>query len=109
MSNGFIYVVDAHFLDKIEEEKNPRPKCLWSNCENQEILNFVGRFLYQKCPNYYYIFILYTLCIYSLELNAFIDLIITSVSISATSCILTQDCLFHQYFHKIIFISSDRV
>jgi hypothetical protein len=30
MSNGFIYVVDAHFIDKIEEEKNPGPKCLWS-------------------------------------------------------------------------------
>jgi len=29
MSNGFIYVVDAHFIDKIEEENNPRPKCLW--------------------------------------------------------------------------------
>ena len=28
MSNGFIYVVDAHFIDKIEE-KNPGPKCLW--------------------------------------------------------------------------------
>ena len=22
MSNGFIYVVDAHFIDKIEEEEN---------------------------------------------------------------------------------------
>jgi hypothetical protein len=29
MSNGFIYVVDAHFIDKIEEEENPGPKCLW--------------------------------------------------------------------------------
>ena len=28
MSNGFIYVVDAHFIDKIEEQKNPEPKCL---------------------------------------------------------------------------------
>jgi hypothetical protein len=30
MSNRFIYVVDAHFIDKIEEEKNPGPKCLHS-------------------------------------------------------------------------------
>ena len=30
MSNGFIYVVDTHFIDKIEK-KNPGPKCL---CEN---------------------------------------------------------------------------
>jgi hypothetical protein len=29
MSNGFIYVVDAHFIDKIEEEKKHGPKCLW--------------------------------------------------------------------------------
>jgi len=29
MPNGFIYVVDAHFVDKIEE-KYPGPKCLWS-------------------------------------------------------------------------------
>ena len=28
MSNGFIYVVDAHFIDKIEENKYPGPKCL---------------------------------------------------------------------------------
>jgi hypothetical protein len=28
MSNGLIYVVDAHFIDKIGE-KNPGPKCLW--------------------------------------------------------------------------------
>jgi hypothetical protein len=28
MSNGFIYVVDAHFIDKIEK-KYPGPKCLW--------------------------------------------------------------------------------
>jgi hypothetical protein len=26
MSNGFIYVVDAHFIDKIEENKCPGPK-----------------------------------------------------------------------------------
>ena len=30
MSNGFIYVVDAHFIDKIEENKYPGPKCLWA-------------------------------------------------------------------------------
>ena len=32
MSNGFIYVVDAHFIDKIqiEENKYPGPKCLCS-------------------------------------------------------------------------------
>jgi hypothetical protein len=29
MSNGFIYVVDAHFIDKIEENKYPGTKCLW--------------------------------------------------------------------------------
>jgi hypothetical protein len=29
MSNWFIYVVDAHFIDKIEK-KNPVPKCLWT-------------------------------------------------------------------------------
>jgi len=29
MSNGFIYVVDAHFIDKIEENKYPGSKCLW--------------------------------------------------------------------------------
>jgi hypothetical protein len=28
MSNGFIYVVDANFIDKIEENKYPGPKCL---------------------------------------------------------------------------------
>ena len=28
MSNGLIYVVDAHFIDKIEE-KHPGLKCLW--------------------------------------------------------------------------------
>ena len=28
MSNGFIYVVDAHFIEKIEEIKYPGPKCL---------------------------------------------------------------------------------
>jgi hypothetical protein len=28
MSNGFIYVVDAHFIDKIEEEENPGPMFL---------------------------------------------------------------------------------
>jgi hypothetical protein len=28
MSNGFIYVVVAHFIDKIEKEKNSGPKCL---------------------------------------------------------------------------------
>jgi hypothetical protein len=28
MSNGFIYVVDAHFIDKIEENKCPGLKCL---------------------------------------------------------------------------------
>jgi hypothetical protein len=32
MSNGFIYVVDAHFIDKIEENKYPGPKCLWYIC-----------------------------------------------------------------------------
>jgi len=30
MSNGFIYVVDAHFIDKIEKKKYPEPKCLCS-------------------------------------------------------------------------------
>jgi hypothetical protein len=35
MSNGFIYVVDAHFIDKIEEEKNPGLKCLWNICVMQ--------------------------------------------------------------------------
>ena len=30
MLNGFIYVVYAHFIDKIEKEKKyPGPKCLW--------------------------------------------------------------------------------
>jgi hypothetical protein len=30
MSNGFICVVDAHFIDKIgKRKKNPGPKCLW--------------------------------------------------------------------------------
>ena len=30
MSNGFIYVVDAHFIDKIEKKKKKKsePKCL---------------------------------------------------------------------------------
>jgi hypothetical protein len=28
MSNGFIYVVEAHFIDKNERKKNPGPKCL---------------------------------------------------------------------------------
>jgi hypothetical protein len=31
MSNGFIYVVDAHVIDKIEENKYPGPKCLWGS------------------------------------------------------------------------------
>jgi len=34
MSNGFIYVVDAHFIDKIEK-KYPGPKCLCSNIAHQ--------------------------------------------------------------------------
>ena len=36
MSNGFIYVVDAHFIDKIEKKrkKNPGPKCLWFYVDN---------------------------------------------------------------------------
>jgi hypothetical protein len=29
MSNGFIYDVDDHFIDKIEENKYPGTKCLW--------------------------------------------------------------------------------
>jgi len=29
MSNGFMHVVDAHFIDKIEKKKYPGPKCLW--------------------------------------------------------------------------------
>jgi hypothetical protein len=34
MSNGFIYVVDAHFIDKIEKrKKDPGPKCLWMSGE----------------------------------------------------------------------------
>jgi hypothetical protein len=32
MSNGFIYVVDAHFIDKIEENKYPGPKSPASAC-----------------------------------------------------------------------------
>ena len=36
MSNGFIYVVDAHFIDKIEENKYPGPKCLWSTREKRK-------------------------------------------------------------------------
>ena len=28
MSNGFIYVVNAHVINKIEENKYPEPKCL---------------------------------------------------------------------------------
>jgi hypothetical protein len=31
LSNGFIYVVDAHFIDKIETQY-PGPKCLWYLC-----------------------------------------------------------------------------
>ena len=31
LSNGFIYVVDAYFIDKIEEDKYPGPKCLCSH------------------------------------------------------------------------------
>jgi hypothetical protein len=30
MLNGFIYVVDAYFIDKIEKKKNPGPKCLFA-------------------------------------------------------------------------------
>ena len=36
MSNGFIYVVDAHFIDKIEENKYPGPKCLLINVINYQ-------------------------------------------------------------------------
>ena len=36
MSNGFIYVVDAHFIDKIEENKYPGPKCL---CVRKETIH----------------------------------------------------------------------
>jgi hypothetical protein len=32
MSNGFIYVVDAYFIDKIEEYKYPGPMCQWNKC-----------------------------------------------------------------------------
>jgi hypothetical protein len=46
MSNGFIYVVDAHFIDKIEENKYPGPKCrrtdaVFSICERQEVNIYV--------------------------------------------------------------------
>jgi hypothetical protein len=34
ISNGIIYVVDAHFIDKIEENKYPGPKCLWFKYNN---------------------------------------------------------------------------
>jgi hypothetical protein len=27
--SGYAYAVDAHFIDKIEENKYPGPKCLW--------------------------------------------------------------------------------
>jgi hypothetical protein len=40
MSSGFIYVVDAHFIDKIEENKYPGPKCLCNLVE--------GNILYRK-------------------------------------------------------------
>jgi hypothetical protein len=42
MSNGFIYVVDAHFIDTIEEKKYPGPKCLWAKC--QKLLSYAKRF-----------------------------------------------------------------
>jgi hypothetical protein len=39
MSNGFIYVVDAHFNDKIEEKKKyPGPKCLYSKLIKVKVL-----------------------------------------------------------------------
>jgi hypothetical protein len=28
-----IYVIDAHFIDNIEENKYPGPKCLWLEME----------------------------------------------------------------------------
>ena len=36
MSNGFIYVVDAHFIDKIEDKKILDPSaCAWTNTQHQ--------------------------------------------------------------------------
>jgi hypothetical protein len=40
MSNGFIYVVDAHFIDKIEESKYAGPKCLWIRRMSLTVLAF---------------------------------------------------------------------
>ena len=37
MSNGFIYVVDAHFIDIIEKKKNPGPKCLCNKTDSHDI------------------------------------------------------------------------
>jgi hypothetical protein len=45
MSNGFIYVVDAHFIDKIEENKYPGPKCLWTYVDKK---NEIGQELKKK-------------------------------------------------------------
>ena len=42
MSNGFIYVVDAHFIDKIERKKIQDPsKCLWYFCTHENIIRQV--------------------------------------------------------------------
>jgi hypothetical protein len=41
MSNGFIYVVDAHFIDKIEENKYPGPKCLCAIRDDVFILSSI--------------------------------------------------------------------
>ena len=45
MSNGFIYVVNAHFIDKIEKKKkNPVPKCLCEQCVGRRRIRFERNF-----------------------------------------------------------------
>jgi hypothetical protein len=54
---------------KVENFTNlsDKNKLFWLlNCENQEILNCWKISLQKACLDYYYIFILYTLCIYSM-------------------------------------------
>jgi hypothetical protein len=41
MSNGFIYVVDAHFIDKIKKIKDPGPKCLWVDIFGLAVLSYI--------------------------------------------------------------------
>ena len=51
MSNGFIYVVDAHVIDKIEENKYPGTKCLCFSPWPWSVIR-MGYFFYSRDPSF---------------------------------------------------------